>query len=398
MMVVFADDFSGAAEMAGIAHRYGLSVAVQRQLQARDHKDLIVIDSNTRAMSREEALQKTQQIATELVKWKPQPLLFKKVDSVMRGHIAAEAGVLQQELGYERILLLPANPSRGRKIISGHYFVNETPLDQTIFAEDPDFPASTSSVEKLITLEKTRLPYSHIQQEQALPAGSFITGDIEEPEDFSNYLKKTNENDLCCGAAEFFEAWLQHKGYSKRRKKTKTKRQHPVVLIMNGSTVKTTGEKDEMERLNIPCFSIPGSWDGSRFSLDSEEENNWYQAIVTLLQKHHIAAVYVDQPVKQTKGRSDIFSTYFVRLMQYISGFIDIGAIHFVLTGGATASAIIEHTGNEDLDVKEEVAPGIVTLGGLNKSKTFFTVKPGSYNWSKEFLEKISAKQSNNIE
>jgi uncharacterized protein YgbK (DUF1537 family) len=45
MIVVLADDFSGAAEIAGIAHRHGLSAEVQTDFTPGD-VDCVIVGSS----------------------------------------------------------------------------------------------------------------------------------------------------------------------------------------------------------------------------------------------------------------------------------------------------------------------------------------------------------------
>src|SRR5688572_21162651 len=177
MIVAIADDFSGASEIAGIGWRYGLSTEVQLTFDLERNADLMVIDADTRSQNRIEAIEKTNALAEKIKKFSREQTLFKKVDSVFRGHIVDEINTLQKHFHFERVLLLPANPERGRKIISGHYLVNGVPLSQTVFASDPDFPASSSSVEQILSGHQSILPHAHLAQNATLPIGKLITGD-----------------------------------------------------------------------------------------------------------------------------------------------------------------------------------------------------------------------------
>ena len=144
MVFVLADDFSGAAEIGGIGHRYGLRTEVQLSLDLNTAADLVVLDTNTRSLSEDEATKKIFDTGTALKKWNKPFYLFKKIDSVMRGHLIPELNALQDCFNFNRILLMPANPGRGRKIIDGEYLINDVRLHETVFASDPDFPVVSS--------------------------------------------------------------------------------------------------------------------------------------------------------------------------------------------------------------------------------------------------------------
>ena len=386
MIVTIADDFSGASEIAGIGWRYGLSTEVQLTFDIESNADLVVIDADTRSQGKIDAIEKINALAKELRNSGHEIALFKKVDSVFRGHIVDEINTLQKHFHFERVLLLPANPARGRKIISGHYLVNGIPLDQTVFASDPHFPASSSSVEQIISGHQTILSHEHLKQNDALPLGKLITGDTGSKEDIKNYINQTNNKDLCCGGAECFEAYLEKKGFvDKSSTNKRTFIWPPYTLIISGSTVKDQFDQHSNENL-FPLLSLPGHWQGEQFILNPVEEATWHAEVLSYLRQHKVIAIAIDHEVKRIKGAGN-FSAYFVGLINFISENIGRQNIHLAITGGATASDIIK---NEALsfEVKQEIAPGVVTL--LSKqSKELFTVKPGSYLWPSEFIKTL---------
>ena len=390
MLVVIADDFSGAAEIGGIGYRYGLNAEIQLKFDSRSTADLIVIDADTRSLTKDEAIEKTGSLVNDL-KNSGKRIAFKKVDSVFRGHIVEEINVLQQHFNYRRVLLLPANPKRGRKIISGQYFVNAVSLKQTVFAKDPHFPTTSSSIGDIINKNSSVLRHIHATPISSLPDSALITGDVSSKEDIKSYIRKIGPDDLCCGAAEFFEAFLENNGYKVKKDETskRTSLQWPYFsLIISGSTVKDQFEKNEIKTYNLQNLSLPGQWSGDQFILEKEKEEKWQAEVSDLLLQYQVVAIFIDHEVKQVNGAAEIFSNHFIRLMHYISEKHGRGNIHFALTGGATASAIISKEGITGLKVKKEIAPGIVTL--INEqTRELFTVKPGSYLWPASFAESL---------
>jgi hypothetical protein len=390
MLVVIADDFSGAAEIGGIGYRYGLNAEIQLKFDSRSTADLIVIDADTRSLTKDEAIEKTGSLVNDL-KNSGKRIAFKKVDSVFRGHIVEEINVLQQHFNYRRVLLLPANPKRGRKIISGQYFVNAVSLKQTVFAKDPHFPTTSSSIGDIINKNSSVLRHIHATPISSLPDSALITGDVSSKEDIKSYIRKIGPDDLCCGAAEFFEAFLENNGYKVKKDETskRTSLQWPYFsLIISGSTVKDQFEKNEIKTYNLQNLSLPGQWSGDQFILEKEKEEKWQAEVSDLLLQYQVVAISVNHEVKQVNGAAEIFSNHFIRLMHYISEKHGRGNIHFALTGGATASAIISKEGITGLKVKKEIAPGIVTL--INEqTRELFTVKPGSYLWPASFAKSL---------
>ena len=152
---VIADDITGAAEIAGIALGFGCRVHFTTSVERLTLGDgVTVLATDTRSMPRTEAVAVTERIVARLRATAPNGLpdgvrLFKKTDSVLRGHVTAELRALMTA-GYERALLLPANPSKGRCIVGGRYLLGGEPIDRTVFRTDPEFPAATADVVELL--------------------------------------------------------------------------------------------------------------------------------------------------------------------------------------------------------------------------------------------------------
>ena len=145
MILVIADDLSGAAELAGIAFAHGLTAEVQTEFQPRTEAQVICLDTDTRRLSVEAAIAVLRKLAKRIRTARPQ-FIYKKTDSALRGHITAELGVLMESTARVRTIFVPANPSRGRVIRGGDYFIDNTPLPKTEFANDPQHPATTANV------------------------------------------------------------------------------------------------------------------------------------------------------------------------------------------------------------------------------------------------------------
>ena len=147
-ILVVADDITGAAEVAGVAHEAGCRVRFTTSwegLTEGEVSEVTVLATDTRSMPQSEARQCAQAVVDTLRQGEnPYTHLFKKTDSVLRGWVADELAPFA-ELGYDKVLLMPANPSKGRTIEQGEYRINGTPLHETVFSTDPEFPARTSN-------------------------------------------------------------------------------------------------------------------------------------------------------------------------------------------------------------------------------------------------------------
>lgn len=194
-MIIIADDITGAAEIAGIAFERGQQVRlVCSGSVCCDHvaAQTIVMATDTRSMSEVEAAAETQRIASAI---SHQPsAIFKKTDSALRGHVVAELTTLMAAAGYQRAVYLPANPSKGRIIRQGIYYINNVPLHETAFSYDPEFPAKTSVM-------KERFPDAE--------ANGIIMPNAESMDDIQRVIAEYNDGKtIFAGAADLFTALL----------------------------------------------------------------------------------------------------------------------------------------------------------------------------------------------
>ena len=151
MLTIIADDITGAAEIAGIAHRYGLhtmlTVYKDGMVWPDTDADILVVATDTRSMDPNGAMCVTARIAHEADRHGD--IIFHKTDSALRGHVVEEIHAIMDSTHYTQALYLPANPSKGRIISHGIYYIAApshggehsvmTPIAETPFSFDPEF-------------------------------------------------------------------------------------------------------------------------------------------------------------------------------------------------------------------------------------------------------------------
>lgn len=388
MILVLADDFSGAAEIGGVAHAFGLPCEVKLNPDFSTNAEVLVIDLDSRSLSREGAVKKWQLLAKQLAQSERRYSLFKKVDSVMRGYLIPEISALHEQLLFDRIFLFPANPGKERRIINGTYLIGETPLDQTVFGSDPDFPVTTALITRLIGNNFLPLNHIHLSANTPVPETGFITGDLTGRADFGHYLSSLGENDLCCGAAECFSAFLERLGYFRKETIDNPASTRTYTVILSGTTVSNVSEAELLQNRQVPMLSLPGTWQGGNFELDESEEHRWHQHALEILENRKSILVNIQHPLIVQKNIGETFSYQFVRLMDFLFQQIDRRDVHLCITGGSTASFVMRRRVKGTLTVHRNVAPGVVTL--LEDGGGLFTVKPGSYPWTEGFLLEVA--------
>jgi uncharacterized protein YgbK (DUF1537 family) len=146
-----ADDLSGALDAAAAFHHAGRRVKIV--LTAADWittgDEVVGVTTETRNCAAPDA---AEIVARALAHGRAQGarLVYKKIDSTLRGPVAAEIAALAAALPAARILFCPANPTVGRTVREGVLLVHGVPVDETEFARDPVSPVRESNLRRLL--------------------------------------------------------------------------------------------------------------------------------------------------------------------------------------------------------------------------------------------------------
>ena len=120
MVAVIADDFTGAAEIAGISLRYGLTLPVflygGENIETLNNTPLasgdggFIISTDSRSMQKAAAIYCTADAVEKVLKFDPS-FVYKKIDSVLRGYVIDEAKVQMELSEKNKVFICPANPT-----------------------------------------------------------------------------------------------------------------------------------------------------------------------------------------------------------------------------------------------------------------------------------------------
>ncbi|ACP22127.1 putative inner membrane protein (plasmid) [Sinorhizobium fredii NGR234] len=144
---VVADDLTSAADGAIAFLERGYIPRICRVGSDDTHASLVSIDTGSRTLDEADAAHVTRQAVTTLA---DRPLLYKTIDSTLRGHIRVEIAAAFQASGRPRLVIAPAFPAAGRTTIDGIQLLHGEPVAQTAYSRDPVHPARTSRIEDLI--------------------------------------------------------------------------------------------------------------------------------------------------------------------------------------------------------------------------------------------------------
>ncbi|MGS0624126.1 4-hydroxythreonine-4-phosphate dehydrogenase PdxA [Ralstonia sp. VS2407] len=128
-LLILADDLSGAADCAVAGVRAGLRSAVMLRADVRQPTgaDVLALDTDTRRANALDAA--ARQVAAWHALAGPATRLYKKIDSTLRGNVAAEVAALAPLAGLA--IVAPAFPAAGRTTRDGRQWLHGVPVEDT---------------------------------------------------------------------------------------------------------------------------------------------------------------------------------------------------------------------------------------------------------------------------
>lgn len=366
MIYVIADDITGAAEIAGIAHSYGLKTLLSMSsASCVDGFDVVVVATDARSYGPEEAAKMTAEAYKSFLLASEQAgnkagkaggegsdvFLFRKTDSALRGNVSEELAALGGGFVY-----MPANPSKGRIIRDGVYYINEQPISETDFRFDPEFPAVSSVIS------------------ERFPDLEYANATCREEVDRVVEDALRNGKRLA-GAADLFTSLLEQLCGEKAQKEDRKKApslfggngEKTDRLIILGST------QSKVLDLGIRIETMP-------YDVFYEEAApvTWAAAIVERYRKEGSAILAIgDKEVRKGKEAAVYLRTAMAEVACAL--YAAHRPAEIIIEGGATAFAILGQLPYKDWQVVVEIAPGVVRLEAHDGLQV--VLKPGSYPW-----------------
>jgi uncharacterized protein YgbK (DUF1537 family) len=385
-IAVIADDLTGANDTGVQFSKQGLKTIV---LMVADESlstlnaDVVVIDTQSRALPPDEAYKKVSGTA-QLFKDAGQfQAIYKKIDSTLRGNIGREIDAIMDTCGQKLAIVAPAFPKNGRITVGGYHLLQGAPLEATEIARDPKCPINESHLPTLLA-ELTQRKVGHIGIKATLtgPDGihaeikklfadgrSVIVCDVWQEEHFKEIIVaalRFKKPVLWVGSAGLAEYLPSAMGFNAAPVEAK-----PVVVL--------AGSVSNVTRKQISCLKQRPEM--SYFELDpcellqketaSVEITRCFIAVMEAVKAGRdvvIVSGFSDEIVAKTKERgsslrlsgqqtAEAIASALGEICRQIALNAKLGGL--VLTGGDTAVSCCSLLSAKGIIVTKEVAPAI---------------------------------------
>ena len=373
---IIADDLTGAADTGVQLVRAGYRTAVafrDAPVPPAEDLDAVALDTDSRAMPAGFAAKRVLEAGRAV---REAQLVYKKLDSTLRGPVAAELVAALEATGRDRAVVAPAFPSTGRTTVEGVQLVRGVPVHETEAKDDPRTPvleghvptllaASFPSVRSL-TVEDLADPSS---VRRALGEARCVVADAARDEDLETLVKAVPDPSevLWAGSAGLARALGNvhpgpHAGETSAAPAPARR-----VLVVVGSLSGVSREQLRVLAEERGCEAVPVG----RFGVDEGPLG----AARSALSGSSCAAV------RTAEGRDASGAGSFVgALAEVVAGLSGEGLFDaLVLTGGETAVGVARRLGAAGIRLEGEVEPG-VPVGSLIGPRPFRVVtKAGAF-------------------
>lgn len=391
-IVIIADDLTGALDCAapfakrGLVTRVAALPAASRASGAGRLRDAQVIAINTESRHLEPAAAAEMVRRAVLDYAAGAVILFKKVDSTLRGNVANETVAALEASARRNVIFAPAFPAQGRVTRGGVVHVHGVPLAQTEFVKDALSPAPRVPIAEFL---RSAAPRWTIRSAAACNAQAAIgieadasaaprlcIVDAETQEDLERTIAALRERLSGCllvGSAGLSSALVAVVAGSAPSTSVTRKR---------GISVFVVGSRSQKSREQATALAAAGAL--TLEAPNGEAGASALDAALRALPEQGRLLVLATQP-SGAAAQAELVAQRLAQLCVDVLQRCNVSTI--VATGGDTAKAILEITGNPVIDVSNELMPGIALASFRYRDEEYaFVTKAGGFGTADTFI------------
>ncbi|HET9014642.1 MAG TPA: four-carbon acid sugar kinase family protein [Thermomicrobiaceae bacterium] len=383
-VIIVADDLTGAADTAAAFARHALTAMIDLGDGPLPEADVVAVSTESRHLAPDLARRRVTNAAARLrrVVHPTRTILYKKVDSTLRGNPADELDALMDALGLELALAAPAFPAQGRTTVGGRQRVDGRPLEETPLAREvPSSRLDLALVARgrtsaALDLAAVRGGAGAIASAIGQAGRGVVVADAESEADLATLVEGSRRAGvrLLCGSAGLAAALGAALGVGDDAAQAESHASGPVLLVIASRHPRTLAQLRTAEDAGIPVLSpSEGALAG-----DDGEQARVVERAARLLARQRVLAL-------TTAGHRDLpgdpldVARNLAGLVRRIARVEPPGAL--ILTGGDVADAVCRVLGARAIRVLGEVEPGIPwgTLVGGDLDANPVVTKAGGF-------------------
>ena len=349
------------------------------ELEPRPSGAVLAVSTSSRHLTPDAARASVRAAGRRLHAWSPR-LVFKKIDSTLRGPVPDEVAAAMEVFERRAALVCPAFPAAGRVVRDGEVFVYGEPLRETEYVHDVRTPAPAESLEALFARIGAVRRMRPGESLPGRPGGGIVIADAQTEAHLARLAALVAEHakDLLAVGSDGLAAGLASRFGTRARPARIAGGAGCIVLFALGSRAGTTAEQaGRLLEANpgLPVVEAPaGRLDPSAVGWAADSSS----AVVVRVPPH---------PRGDPGAVVRAFAAGVRRAVEDLGGPGRLAAL--VATGGDTAEAILDAFDVSVLDVLGEFRPGIPVSRAVPPEGAALTLvsKAGGFGTPELFAE-----------
>ncbi|WP_429818032.1 3-oxo-tetronate kinase [Ensifer sp. B1-9] len=406
-----ADDFTGATDVAGIFAKSGMKTTVLIDVPEGGlsiDADVVVIALKTRTAPPSEAVRQSLAALRWLRDRGSERIYFKycsTFDSTANGNIGPVIDAMLEELDSGFTIACPAFPANGRTIYKGNLFVGDVPLNESGMKQHPLTPMTDSNLVRVLspqTRHKVTACYrdtvsagvgevrAWADKTRADGFGVAIVDAIAD-EDLEVVAQAFADTPLLTGASGLALglATVLFKDRPTSQSKPEFASTHGSRAVVSGScSVATNGQVAAMlrghEGFKVDVASLAAGEDVVSAALGWAADRLGRKPIL----------FYATANPEEVKANQSSFGIGKAgemvesALARIAGSLVDLGVSELIVAGGETSGAVVKHLGINQLDIGNEIAPGVPWVSApLRSGQLWLALKSGNFGGREFFVD-----------
>ena len=388
---ITADDLTGAADTAAAFAdlRRPVPISLLGAPPAHEGRNAFAVTTESRSCSPDDAYALSHASVRALIESGAR-LIYKKVDSNLRGNVGAELAAAR-DAAAAPVILAPAFPARSRTTVGGVALVAGTPVAETEMAADPEAPVRHSEVGEIIHSQREDLlvahcPLSVVREGAAAIASEARTDavlvvDAETEADLETIARAAlslSPTPVLAGSAGLAAALARVLFGPPAPTSWPEGRAGPVLGILASSSQSMASQLSRAA-LDLDTAAVPLPCQGLRRRDEPLPELASAMAQAkTGLDAGHDTLVYAVGPLPEVESPVELVVEHLAHLAFVLVRLAS--PVGLLVGGGATATGVLAALGAEAVEVDDEPLPGIAggTIVGGEMDGRPVVLKPGA--------------------
>jgi 3-dehydrotetronate 4-kinase len=408
-----ADDLTGGLELAAMIRAGGVPCAFATDLPERVDGPAIVVARRTRVADPVAAVEDVRRVGSWLADRGARQVFFKycaTFDSTPAGNIGNCADVLRDLTGSRLAAFCPSFPEVGRRVFQGHLFADDRLISESPKKDDPLTPMTDPDLVRVLQ-RQTRTPVGLIPH-QVVRAGldamsahcgrlvdqgiGFALADAAEPDDLQALAALTVSWPLMTGgssvAAYYPALWRQQGLVPPEATLPPLPRVEGPGVVLAGSCAERTRRQLEVfgryrPVLKLDLLAMTDAADAVAQAL-AWARPRLQDGPVAIATSAEPPAVAEAQKRHGQRGAASLAEAILSRLSLALC---DEGVTRFLIAGGETSGAVLDHLGIRSLRVGRYRAPGIAQAVSDGSRPLAFCLKSGKLGPEDMFLPMLES-------